>query len=100
MLQIMLVLAEWERKQTRERTIDGMTQRAVRGLWNGGYLIGYRRVEGGKGRLEPHPEWAPKVKTFFFRQIRGVGLRQRRPGVARTEWRGPAGLEVAYRTGA
>ena len=50
------------------------------GAGNGGYLIGYRRVEGGKGRLEPHPEWAPKVKTFFFRQIRGVGLRQRRPG--------------------
>jgi DNA invertase Pin-like site-specific DNA recombinase len=73
MLQIMLVLAEWERKQTRERTIDGMTQRAARGLWNGGYLIGYRRVEGGKGRLEPDPEWAPKVKTFFFDKFEELG---------------------------
>lgn len=73
MLQIMLVLAEWERKQTRERTIDGMTQRAERGLWNGGYLLGYSRVEGGKGTLAPDAEWAAKVKTFFFDKFEELG---------------------------
>jgi site-specific DNA recombinase len=44
---IMLTFAQFEREMTVERTRDKMNQRALKGLWNGGFTpFGYKKVNG------------------------------------------------------
>jgi len=55
-MTMMMALAEFERGQTSERNSDASLTRAERGLWNGGYLLGYNLDADRKGNLIPNSD--------------------------------------------
>ena len=69
MLKLIMVFAELERRLTAERTTAIMQDRVERGLWNGGVVYGYLPESGESGRLLVDPEWAPIIKTHFFKVV-------------------------------
>ncbi len=64
-ITIMMALAEFEREQTSERNKEATLARAERGLWNGGYLLGYDLDEARKGHLIPNKKEKVLVNTAF-----------------------------------
>ena len=66
-LTIMMAFAQLERKQTSERMLISIKQRASRGLWNGGYVMGYDLEQGkDKGRyLIPNEKEKTIVNMAF-----------------------------------
>jgi len=64
-LTIMGALNEFEREQTSERTRSNMLARAVRGLWNGGQLLGYDLDPDKKGNIIPN-DAEKAVVNFCF----------------------------------
>lgn len=64
-ITIMMALAEFEREQTSERNKDATLARAERGLWNGGYLLGYDLNPDKKGFLIPNKNEKVLVNTAF-----------------------------------
>ncbi len=73
MLKLIMVFAELERNLTAERTAVIMVDRMNRGLWNGGWQIGYKRDPNIKDRLVPDDEWAPIIRTQFFEALVKLG---------------------------
>ena len=75
MVQLIMVFAQLERKMTAERTFSIMRDRADRGLWNGGHVIGYRSCENEPGKLEIDPEGAEIVRRIFdkFEELGSAG---------------------------
>ena len=65
MVQLIMVFAQLERKMTAERTFSIMRDRADRGLWNGGHVLGYRSKPDDRGKLEIDPEGADIVRRIF-----------------------------------
>lgn len=65
LLKLIIIFAEMERKMTGERTKAVMLDRVSRGLWNGGWTIGYRSDPSESGKLIADPETAPLVKKIF-----------------------------------
>ena len=65
MVQLIMVFAQLERKMTAERTFSIMRDRADRGLWNGGHVLGYRSKPDDRGKLEIDPEGAEIVRRIF-----------------------------------
>jgi site-specific DNA recombinase len=57
-LKILMVIAEFERRQVAERTIAIMEDRVGRGLRNGGVVYGYISDPKQPGKLLVDPEWA------------------------------------------
>lgn len=51
---ILMALAEFERALTAQRTSEAMADRAERGLWNGGQLLGYDPDLERPGYLKPN----------------------------------------------
>jgi site-specific DNA recombinase len=51
---ILIALAEMERELTSQRTSEAMADRAMRGLWNGGQLLGYDLDPQRRGYLIPN----------------------------------------------
>lgn len=67
------VIAQYEREQTRERTMRGRRERALSGRIVGGRVpFGYRYE---KGCLLPDEETAPAVRDIFARYQRGASIR-------------------------
>ena len=64
-LKMILVFAELEREQTSERTRKCMHQRALKGLWNGGYVLGYDLDRENKGYLKINEKESATVRTAF-----------------------------------
>lgn len=64
-LKMILVFAELEREQTSERTRNCMYQRALKGLWNGGFILGYDLDPENKGYLRINEKESTIVKTIF-----------------------------------
>lgn len=64
-LTIMAALNQFEREQTSERTRFNMLARSRRGLWQGGYLLGYDLDKERKGYLIPNKEEV-KIVNFIF----------------------------------
>lgn len=69
MLSIFASFAQFEREQISERTSANLQARARRGLWNGGYLFGYRPRPNQKGYLDVDPQEAMVVETIFDKYI-------------------------------
>src|SRR5581483_1799507 len=65
MVQLIMVFAQLERRMTAERTFSIMRDRADRGLWNGGYVLGYRSRPDDPGKLEIDEEGAAIVRRIF-----------------------------------
>lgn len=65
MVQLIMVFAQLERKMTAERTFSIMRDRAERGLWNGGHILGYRSKAGEPGSLEIDENAAAIVRKIF-----------------------------------
>lgn len=65
MVQLIMVFAQLERKMTAERTYSIMRDRAERGLWNGGHVLGYRVGDEESGKLEIEEEGAAIVRQIF-----------------------------------
>jgi len=64
-MTMMMALAEFEREQTSERNRDASLTRAERGLWNGGYLLGYDLDPDKKVYLIPNPDERVAVNFAF-----------------------------------
>ncbi len=62
---MMVLLAQFEREQTSERTRDAVAARAERGLWNGGRLFGYDLDPERKGYLLVNQKEAEIVGFAF-----------------------------------
>jgi site-specific DNA recombinase len=62
---ILMALAQLEREITAQRTSEAMADRAVRGLWNGGQLLGYDLDLDRPGYLIPNGEEAMLVNLAF-----------------------------------
>ncbi len=62
--RLLLMLAEFERKLTAERTKEKMYWRAEQGLWNGSQVLGYDLGEQ-KGVLTPNAAEAEVVRFIF-----------------------------------
>jgi site-specific DNA recombinase len=62
---ILMALAQLEREITAQRTREAMADRAVRGLWNGGQLLGYDLHSEQRGHLIPNAEEAMLVNLAF-----------------------------------
>lgn len=88
MLRLIMVFAELEREMTAERTFATMRDRVERGLWNGGYVLGYQSDPTEPGKLIVDPEWADIIRKQFFdafeelgsagavqRKLHGLGIR-------------------------
>ncbi|MBI1321619.1 hypothetical protein GC170_00310 [bacterium] len=75
MVQLIMVFAQLERKMTAERTFSIMRDRADRGLWNGGHIVGYRSVANDPGNLEIDPEAAEIIRRIFdkFEELGSAG---------------------------
>lgn len=69
MLKISLVFAELERERTSERTKEAMSERAKRGLWNGGQLVGYRIDADEPGVLKVDPDQKVIVDLIFAKYL-------------------------------
>lgn len=65
MLQLVMIFAQLERSMTAERTVSILKDRADRGLWNGGHILGYRSVKSEPGRLEIDEDGAAIVRRIF-----------------------------------
>ncbi len=80
MVQLIMVFAQLERKMTAERTFSIMRDRADRGLWNGGHVLGYRSMKDDPGKLEIDPEGAAIVRRMFdlFEELGSAGAVTRR----------------------
>ena len=80
MVQLIMVFAQLERKMTAERTFSIMRDRADRGLWNGGHVLGYRSVQDDPGKLEIEPVGAAIVRRIFdsFEELGSAGAATRR----------------------
>ena len=65
-LNIIVALAQAERKQTAKRTSDKMRWRAEQGLWNGGQVLGYDLVDK---RLVINKKEAQLVKLMFKKYL-------------------------------
>lgn len=80
MVQLIMVFAQLERKMTAERTFSIMRDRADRGLWNGGYVLGYRSMKEEPGRLQTDEEGAEIVRRIFnlFEELGSCGAVTRR----------------------
>lgn len=80
MVQLIMVFAQLERKMTAERTFSIMRDRADRGLWNGGYVLGYRSIKEEPGRLQTDEEGADLVRRIFnlFEELGSCGAVTRR----------------------
>lgn len=80
MVQLIMVFAQLERKMTAERTFSIMRDRADRGLWNGGHVLGYRSVKDDPGKLEVEEEGAAIVRRMFdlFEELGSAGAVTRR----------------------
>lgn len=80
MMQMMGVMAEFQRNIIVENVKMGMKQRARNGKWNGGQVLGYDGVEVPCGReketiLRPNPIEAELVRKIFRMYASGQGLR-------------------------
>ena len=64
-ITIMMALAEFEREQTSDRNKEATLARAERGLWNGGYLLGYDLDESRKGYIIPNKKEKALVNLAF-----------------------------------
>lgn len=65
-ITIMMALAEFERDQTSDRNRETSLARSERGLWNGGYVIGYDLPpDGQKGTLVPNEREVALVNFAF-----------------------------------
>ncbi len=69
---MMIGIAEHERLVIGERTRMTMEDRARRGLWNGGYIFGYRKDEKTE-KLVPHAAEAEVVRTHIFDAFEALG---------------------------
>ena len=69
-MRMMMVLAEFERKQTSKRTKDATFARAERGLWNGGQLLGYDLDPNRKGNLIPNEKEKVLVNFAYDTYLR------------------------------
>lgn len=80
MVQLIMVFAQLERKMTAERTFSIMRDRADRGLWNGGHILGYRSRKDDPGKLEIDEEGAAIVRRIFdlFEELGSAGAVTRR----------------------
>ena len=80
MVQLIMVFAQLERKMTAERTFSIMRDRADRGLWNGGHVLGYRSKRDDPGKLEIDEEGAAIVRRIFdtFEELGSAGAVTRR----------------------
>ena len=80
MVQLIMVFAQLERKMTAERTFSIMRDRADRGLWNGGHVIGYRSQPDDPGKLEIDSVGAEIVRRIFdsFDELGSAGAVTRR----------------------
>jgi site-specific DNA recombinase len=80
MVQLIMVFAQLERKMTAERTFSIMRDRADRGLWNGGHVLGYRSVADDPGKLVIDAEGAAIVRRIFdaFEELGSAGAVTRR----------------------
>ena len=65
MVQLIMVFAQLERRMTAERTYSIMRDRADRGLWNGGHILGYRSKPREPGQLELDEDAAALVRRIF-----------------------------------
>ena len=80
MVQLIMVFAQLERKMTAERTFSIMKDRADRGLWNGGHVLGYTSLKDDPGKLEIDEEGAAIVRRIFdlFEELGSAGAVTRR----------------------
>lgn len=80
MVQLIMVFAQLERKMTAERTFSIMRDRADRGLWNGGHVLGYRSRPDDPGKLEIDAVGAEIVRRIFdtFEELGSAGAVTRR----------------------
>jgi site-specific DNA recombinase len=62
---VMMSIAQFEREQTSVRNRDASLARAERGLWNGGYLLGYDLDPAKKVYLVPNPDERVAVNFGF-----------------------------------
>ncbi|MFQ6028916.1 MAG: recombinase family protein [Dehalococcoidia bacterium] len=62
---ILMALAQMEREITSMRTSDAMADRSLRGLWNGGQLLGYDLDPERRGYLIPNPAESLLVNLSF-----------------------------------
>lgn len=62
---ILMALAQLEREITSMRTSDGMADRTLRGLWNGGQLLGFDLDQERKGYLVPNDQESTLVNLAF-----------------------------------
>jgi len=74
-MNVMAALSEYEREQTVARTKAAMYDRAQRGLWNGGHILGYDLDPEKKGYLQVNQKEAQVVKTIFdtYLERRSIG---------------------------
>ena len=74
-MNVMAALSEYEREQTVMRTKAAMYDRAQRGLWNGGHIMGYDLDPDRKGYLTVNDDEAQIVKTIFatYLELRSIG---------------------------
>ena len=93
MIKLIMVFAELERKLTAERTLATMLDRTERGLWNGGYIYGYKSDPDDSGKLVIDPEWAAIIRSNFFDAFEALGSigavqRQlRKDGIRLPKWK-------------
>lgn len=83
MLNIILAFAEFERNMISERTKEGMTARALKGLYTGGHLIlGYDNVEGKLIVNETEKELVNRIFNYYLNEpsTRTVALRLNKEG--------------------
>jgi DNA invertase Pin-like site-specific DNA recombinase len=80
MVQLIMVFAQLERKMTAERTFSIMRDRADRGLWNGGHVLGYWSRPDDPGKLEIDGEGAAIVRRIvdLFEELGSAGAVTRR----------------------
>jgi len=71
-MQMLGVLAELERENTRERSKMGSRKRVEQGYMHGKpTMLGYKWLDG---RIDVHPETAPVVQWIFKQYLSGVGM--------------------------
>jgi site-specific DNA recombinase len=64
-ITVMMALAEFEQEQTSERNREASLARAERGLWNGGYLLGYDLDPDKRLYLIPNSDEGVAVNFAF-----------------------------------
>ncbi|WP_394219128.1 recombinase family protein [Halobacillus trueperi] len=79
-LQMIGAVAEFERNSIVENVKLGMRQRARKGKWNGGIVLGYKSVKSSNpnkddSRLEIVPEEAAIVRKIYNLYVSGKGLK-------------------------